>query len=530
MISWHSACGQLGQYRLLHPIGHGGTAVVHLAEAPGGQMVAIKMLPPPSARNVENRRRLAREVSAMRRIRSPFVAEVIDADVTGAIPYVVTRLVQGPTLADVIATGGPLGGADLQRVARGLAEGLAAVHAAGIVHRDLKPGNVMIAGGDPVLIDFGIAYQAGDNPLTHTGTFIGTPGHLAPEVINGQRAQPPADVHAWGTTVGYAARGEPLFGTGSYEQVFCRILRGEARLDGIHQALYPLIAAALLREPGQRPSAAWLASEVARIDLTAPAPVQGSITTVLTRETLPLPLALGCSDDRPRPIAGQRPEDFADLLPAIRTAPSLRPTPKARAAGLPRPHPLLALTALAVAVGISYFLPVAGTVAVAALVTLLRAGDKARCGLAGRRDVRGRRPWDCLLIVSSAPWALARSVAETVVLAPALLAAAGVIVTAATIWFHAADVLPDWAAVAALYTALGCLGPRSRPVRREMNRILGCVASTPLGAVVALLTATVVAMSVAVLVLMQAPPTWPLPAPPSMVVHVPGFNLAKFRG
>jgi serine/threonine protein kinase len=95
---------------LLQPIGYGGTAVVHLAVDSDGQMVAIKMLPPPSARNAENRCRLAREVSAMRRIRSPLVAEVIDADVTGPIPYVVTRLVQGQTLAQVIKTEGPLRG------------------------------------------------------------------------------------------------------------------------------------------------------------------------------------------------------------------------------------------------------------------------------------------------------------------------------------------------------------------------------------------------------------------------------------
>jgi hypothetical protein len=63
-----------------------------------------------------------------------------------------------------------------------------------------------------------------------------------------------------------------------------------------------------------------------------------------------------------------------------------------------------------------------------------------------------------------------------------------------------------------------------------MNRVLTCIASTPLGAAVALLSAAVLAMSVAVLVLMQALPMWPLPDPPSMIVHVPGFNLAKFHG
>jgi len=186
----------------------------------------------------------------MRRVRSPFVAEVIDADLTGDVPYIVTTFVQGPTLARVVADNGPLRGPVLQRVAYGLAAGLAAVHAAGIVHRDLKPGNVMMAGGDPVLIDFGISWQADDAPLTDTGTFLGTVGYTAPEVIEGQRAQAPADVYGWGTTVGFAARGEPVYGKGPHDVVFCRILRGEAELDRIHRALSPLVAAALLREPG----------------------------------------------------------------------------------------------------------------------------------------------------------------------------------------------------------------------------------------------------------------------------------------
>src|SRR5215470_1479241 len=168
------APGRLGQYRLLQPIGEGGTAVVHLAVGPDDQMVAVKMLRHPAGAGPVGRIRLAREVAAMRQVHSPFVAQVIDADLMCDVPYIVTTFVQGPTLAQVVADHGPLRGPALKRAAYGLAAGLAAVHSAGIIHRDLTPGNVMMAGADPVLIDFGICRKANDAPLTRTGTFLGT--------------------------------------------------------------------------------------------------------------------------------------------------------------------------------------------------------------------------------------------------------------------------------------------------------------------------------------------------------------------
>ncbi|MGN6792059.1 MAG: serine/threonine-protein kinase [Streptosporangiaceae bacterium] len=516
---------------MLQPIGEGGTAVVHLAVGPGDRMVAVKMLRRPEAADADARSRLAREVSAMRRVRSPFVAEVIDADPTGNVPYLVTTLVAGPTLAQVVAQQGPLSGSDLQRVAYGLAEGLAAVHAAGIVHRDLKPRNVMMADGDPVLIDFGIANQAGDVPLTQTGTFIGTPGYLAPEVINGRRAEAPADVHAWGTTVGFAARGEPLYGTGAYELVFCRILRAEADLDGIHGRLYPLIAAALLREPCQRPTAAWLASQMAGLDLAAPENVPTIVPLDLDTATRPLPK--GSPDPVRQPDPSQRPAELADLLPAVRYVAARRPISAdrtARTTGEQHRHPLLALVALAMAVSASFVLPVVGTFAVAVLLTVLRACNRARVGVVGRRKARGPRAWDSLLVVSSIPWALSRSAIETVLLAPLLLAAAGVAVTAWTILFHGTHVMSVWAAAAAAYTALSCLGPRSRSARRELSRVLSSVTSSPLAAAVAMLTAGVLAMIVAGLVLIQTPPMWPLPDPPNVSIHVSGFNPGLLHG
>jgi predicted Ser/Thr protein kinase len=260
---------KLGPYRLLDRIGEGGMGVVYLARDFEHRSVAIKVLRPSVAGDPNARRRLAREVETMRLVRSPFVAEVIDTDVTGNMPYIVTQYVPGRTLDQFVREEGPLRGASLARLACGLAEALAAVHGAGVVHRDLKPGNVMLVNGQPVVIDFGIAQALDSTRLTMTGMFMGTPGYLSPEVIEGQQSSRASDVHAWGATVAFAATGRAPFGTGSYETIFYRIVNGSPDLVGVAAPMLPLLAAALSREPGRRPSAEQLSAAAAALDGSA---------------------------------------------------------------------------------------------------------------------------------------------------------------------------------------------------------------------------------------------------------------------
>src|SRR5215469_4238000 len=123
--------GKLGPYRLLRQIGAGGMGVVYLARDTEGRPAAIKVLGPAVTSDPNARRRLSREVETMRRVRSPYVAEIIDADVTGEAPYIVTRYVPGSALDQVVGEHSPIRGGALAVLAGELAEALTAIHAAG---------------------------------------------------------------------------------------------------------------------------------------------------------------------------------------------------------------------------------------------------------------------------------------------------------------------------------------------------------------------------------------------------------------
>ncbi len=319
---------RLGPYRVIRRLGQGGMGVVYLAKDADDQCVAVKALHPGMAQE-ENarRRRLAREVDTMHRVRSPYVAEVLGADLDGNPPYIVTRYVPGLTLDAVISAGGPLTGAALSRLAYGLAQALAAVHAAGVVHRDLKPGNVMIADGEPVVIDFGIAQLAETTRLTLTGMFMGTPGYLAPEVIEGKDSGPGSDVHSWGATVAFAATGRPPFGTGAFEAIFFRIIHSQPDLDTLPLPLRSMVMRALSRDPAQRPSAAELVQWAGGLDPATLVPSQAGLNGGLAIGGPVAPATITDQADlrawpnSTRPLVNLSPDDVRDLLPPVNYSP-----------------------------------------------------------------------------------------------------------------------------------------------------------------------------------------------------------------
>ncbi|GAA2006090.1 hypothetical protein GCM10009799_36980 [Nocardiopsis rhodophaea] len=262
---------RIGPYVIRRRIGQGGMGVVYQAEDPRtDRLVAIKVLRPEVAGDQIARARLDREVATMRLVHSRNVAEVIDADTSARLPWVVTEYVPGPTLDSTVTNHGPLRGRALTRFVTGLAQAIDDIHAADVIHRDLKPGNVIISNGEPIVIDFGIAHAVDGAKLTQTGTFVGTPSYLSPEVIEGTDLGPATDVHAWGATVAFAATGEAPYGAGSFEVIFFRILNGEINIDGVPEALRPMIMRAVSRDMASRPTAAQLVAEARQLNLDLP--------------------------------------------------------------------------------------------------------------------------------------------------------------------------------------------------------------------------------------------------------------------
>ncbi|NUT43833.1 MAG: serine/threonine protein kinase, partial [Thermoactinospora sp.] len=259
-----SKLGKVGPYALLDKLGRGGMGEVYLASSRRGEQVAIKVLRD-LVDDEKSRVRLDREVRALRRVESPYVARVLDADLECDRPYLVMEYIEGDTLLHRVRRGGPLLGSELVDLARGIATALAIVHAAGIVHRDLKPANVLMGSEGPVLIDFGIAQVSDATRLTLTGTFLGTPGYAPPELFADEQVAEPADVYAWAATVAFAATGRPTFGRGTAEAQMYNVLNGQADLKGVPAGLLPLVRASLNREPAKRPTAALLADRLTRL-------------------------------------------------------------------------------------------------------------------------------------------------------------------------------------------------------------------------------------------------------------------------
>ncbi|WP_188778917.1 serine/threonine-protein kinase [Marmoricola endophyticus] len=396
----HEPASQVGGYRLMTRLGEGGMGIVHLAQAPDGRRVALKVLRPHVVGDQEARDRLAREVSSLRRVHSFRVAEIVDADSQGPTPYVATRYVPGLPLHEHVREEGPLSGPDLLHFAVGLAEGLRAVHDVGVVHRDIKPSNVLMEGRNPVLIDFGLARVADDVRLTRTGWLLGTPGYLSPEILYGDPATTASDVHAWAATVAFAATGRAPYGTGPAMAVLDRIRNGEHDLTGVPEPVRSLVERALDPEPHRRPSLAELLSWLAERTGVARASRQESRWTEPVR-SVPAPVNGGeaptyvGTDSRVVP-ARSTPQPAGVYVPARRPAEEPPPLPApvtaSRGSGLLVRAQVVAL--LAVVAGVVAYAPYAGVLVLLGVVWVLRTTSVVRERMNVRRVVRGgRRAW-----------------------------------------------------------------------------------------------------------------------------------------
>ncbi|WP_018546434.1 serine/threonine-protein kinase [Streptomyces sp. LaPpAH-108] len=247
---------EIGGYPLEARLGSGGMGTVFLARTSSGRPIAVKLIHRQFAEDDEFRIRFRQEVAAARRVSGAFTAAVVDAAPEAEQPWMATTYIEGRTLAQHCATEGPLSGAELRRLAIGMAEALRDIHRVGVVHRDLKPSNVVLSPEGPRVIDFGISRAVGQETLTMTGRVIGTPPFMSPEQLQSPREVGPwSDVFSLGTLLVYAATGRGPFDADSPYMTAYQVVHEEPSLDAVPTTLRAVVEPCLDKEPKGRPSA-----------------------------------------------------------------------------------------------------------------------------------------------------------------------------------------------------------------------------------------------------------------------------------
>ena len=212
----HDLTGKrVGKYTVVEEVGFGGMSVVYRAhDEVLHREVALKVLHPHLAKRAEARRRFQREARAVAKLRHPNIVEIYDfSGEDSRLAYIVTEFIHGPNLKDFIdAERGSFLPEIGAMITIQLGQALMHAHKLGVIHRDVKPENAMIRPDGVVkLMDFGIAQVRDAQKMTETGSLLGSPAHMAPEVIAGDEPDARADVFSLGTVLYFLATGELPF-------------------------------------------------------------------------------------------------------------------------------------------------------------------------------------------------------------------------------------------------------------------------------------------------------------------------------
>ncbi|HEX6444253.1 MAG TPA: protein kinase [Streptosporangiales bacterium] len=252
--------GQLvaGRYRLEEQIGSGGMGVVWRAtDLTEGRSVAIKRGHTPG--DERSRRKTEREAKIAASLHHPNIVELYDVVADGDDRWLIMEYVPSRSLAALVETGGRLPPGQVARLGTQLASALAAVHAQGVVHRDVKPGNVLVTDdGDAKLADFGISRAIwSEVTAPDTGSLIGTPEYMAPEVAQGGDPTAASDVFSLGATLYCAVEGRsPFGGDANPLRALHRAASGTMPTPEHAGGLTPVLAELMRAEPARRPDAA----------------------------------------------------------------------------------------------------------------------------------------------------------------------------------------------------------------------------------------------------------------------------------
>jgi serine/threonine protein kinase len=309
-----------------------------------GREVAVKeVVFPPTMAEQERRpaqARVLREARAAARLNHPGAVTLYDVVQDRGGTFIVMELVNAPTLAELVATQGPLAPGRVAEIGLQVAGALEAAHTAGIVHRDVKPGNVMVGErGMAKLADFGIASLQGDPQLTSTGLVIGSPAYMAPEQARGEPSGPPADFWALGATMFYALEGAPPFDRGTSLATLAAVVNDPPRPPRRAGPLTGLLSALLAKDPATRPTGpkvrAWLSWLLVVTPSSLPTEVlptqRPSRAGPLGPPSLPVgtptpPLVAAGSPQRSEDTPAFEPDEAAAGMPPAGQAPAPRPS------------------------------------------------------------------------------------------------------------------------------------------------------------------------------------------------------------
>ncbi|KRE25749.1 protein kinase [Mycobacterium sp. Soil538] len=250
---------RFGPYELQSVIGVGGMGEVYRAyDTARERMVAIKLLRPEMAADPSFQERFRRESRVAARLQEPHVIPVHNFGEIDGVLYIDMRLVEGPSLKQVLRTDGALQPRRAVAIIGQVAAALDAAHANGLVHRDIKPENVLLTPDDfAYLVDFGIAHGGGEATVTSTGLVVGSCAYMAPERFSGDRGGPASDVYSLGCLLYETLTGRAPFEAADVRQVmsahmFSAPPRPSIMRRGITRAFDDVVARGMAKAPADR--------------------------------------------------------------------------------------------------------------------------------------------------------------------------------------------------------------------------------------------------------------------------------------
>lgn len=244
-----------GRYQVQELVGHGGMGEVYAAyDQELSQQVALKTLHSHLSSDGVSRERFRREVLLLREIQHPNVIRIYDFGRDGDLFFYTMELLDGETLAGRIAERGAFPELEIERIARGVLDGLDAVHDRGIVHRDIKPSNVFLtSAGRVVLMDFGIALASGQATLTKTEGILGSLDYMSPEQLQSDTVTKLSDFYSFGILLYELRQGsQPWTGTSPFSRATLRINQPKPAVT-LPGALGRTVDACLQPSPARRP-------------------------------------------------------------------------------------------------------------------------------------------------------------------------------------------------------------------------------------------------------------------------------------